>query len=390
MIRAQYVKENVRSIKSILEHTLLHTFNHGSHPSLSWLFLTRWMMKTLSFVLRSTTLVSVSKPQQDHIFLNDLLIAPIPISGKLVFIRRGVLIDSSRNFLKVEDIKRILDAMSYNKLNVLHWHIVDQHSFPLKTSTYPELADKGAYSKNWVYTEIDIRGLVCYAKDRGIFVVRYGYSAAPISGQLNIINPKTDEIVRNLLKEVTQWFEDDFVNNKIPITWPETLTGHLVPIGKDVAVQVWLSVADALKVVRAGYRMIATSYEKWYFDCGHGAWISDSQGNSWCNPFKSWQVAYHYDLTANMTKEGAKFVLGGEVALWSEQIDSTNLDRTLWPRGAAAAEVTWSDIKLADGTIRKTEDVFPRIHEQRARLIDRNIRVDPMQPLWCARNPRNG
>ncbi|KAK9663782.1 Glucosamine-6-phosphate isomerase (Glucosamine-6-phosphate deaminase) (GNPDA) (GlcN6P deaminase), partial [Basidiobolus ranarum] len=43
--------------------------------------------------------------------------APVSISDKPVFVHRGVMIDSSRNFLKIEDIKRTLDAMSYNKLN---------------------------------------------------------------------------------------------------------------------------------------------------------------------------------------------------------------------------------------------------------------------------------
>ncbi|KAK9760859.1 Glucosamine-6-phosphate isomerase (Glucosamine-6-phosphate deaminase) (GNPDA) (GlcN6P deaminase) [Basidiobolus ranarum] len=373
------------------------------------------------------------------------------------------MIDSSRNFLKVEDIKRTLDAMSFNKLNVLHWHIIDQHSFPLKTKTYPQLAEKGAYSRSWVYTERDVRNIVEYAKDRGIRVVpefdipghayTWGlafpeivscmntqpnwsdHAAEPPSGQLNIINPQTDVIVRNFLKEVATWFDDEFIhiggdevnfkcwesspgypeylrshnttmdhlleefvvkshrwvreNKKTPITWQEALTSHHIPMGKDVAVQVWLGAADALKVVRAGHRLIASSYEKWYLDCGHGSWLSDSLGNSWCDPFKSWQVVYNYDLTANMTKEESKLVLGGEVGVWGEQVDGINIDTVLWPRGAAAAEVMWSGIKLSDGSIRKTGDVFPRIHEQRARLVDRGIGAEPMQPLWCARNPRN-
>ena len=34
---------------------------------------------------------------------------------------------------------------------------------------------------------------------------------------------------------------------------------------------------------------------------------------------------------------GSGRVLGGEVAVWTESIDYTNLDCRLWPRGGAAA-----------------------------------------------------
>ncbi|ORY04213.1 N-acetylhexosaminidase [Basidiobolus meristosporus CBS 931.73] len=390
--------------------------------------------------------------------------APVKIEDKPAFPHRGFLIDTSRNYLPIaDDIKRILDGMSYNKLNIFHWHVIDQHSFPLMTKTYPELAIHGAYTKKWIYDEDDVREIVRYAKDRAIRVIpefdipghaySWGlampdivncmnmqpdwdtYAAEPNSGQLDIINPKTDEVVQNFLKEVAQWFDDDFIhiggdevnmkcweitpgypeylekhnktmedvlldfvikthnwvrdNKKIPITWQEALTSHNISMEKDVAVQVWLSPADAIDVVRAGHRVISSSYERWYLDCGHGGWISDNEGNSWCDPHKSWQKAYNYDITANMTAEEAKLVIGGEAPAWAEQIDTTNIDRTLWPRGAAVAEVLWSGIKLEDGTYRKTGDVFPRIHEQRARMVDRGIRAVPLQPLWCARNPRN-
>ena len=38
-----------------------------------------------------------------------------------------------RHFLPVSMIKATINAMSWNKLNVLHWHIVDLDSFPYES-----------------------------------------------------------------------------------------------------------------------------------------------------------------------------------------------------------------------------------------------------------------
>ena len=50
---------------------------------------------------------------------------PITIRDQPAFSYRGLMIDSSRHFLPTRLILETIDAMMYNKLNVLHWHIVD-------------------------------------------------------------------------------------------------------------------------------------------------------------------------------------------------------------------------------------------------------------------------
>lgn len=57
-----------------------------------------------------------------------------------VYPHRGLLIDTSRNYLSMDTIKRTLDGMGHSKMNVLHWHATDSHSFPLKLPRVPELA----------------------------------------------------------------------------------------------------------------------------------------------------------------------------------------------------------------------------------------------------------
>merc|ERR1712078_130162 len=56
---------------------------------------------------------------------------------------RGVLLDTGRHFLPVETLLKFLDTMAMHKMNVFHWHIVDQESFPVQSERFPELAREG-------------------------------------------------------------------------------------------------------------------------------------------------------------------------------------------------------------------------------------------------------
>lgn len=56
-------------------------------------------------------------------------------------------------------------------MNVLHWHITDTQSFPIKLEKFPETTGKmaqfGAYGPNHIYTVDQVKDLVQYATERG-------------------------------------------------------------------------------------------------------------------------------------------------------------------------------------------------------------------------------
>ncbi|MFB9108731.1 beta-N-acetylhexosaminidase [Flavobacterium gyeonganense] len=85
------------------------------------------------------------------------------------FTWRGLMIDAARHFQPVDVIKRNLDGLAAMKMNVFHWHLVDDQGWRIEMKKHPkliELASDGMY-----YTQEEIRNIVKYADERGILIV---------------------------------------------------------------------------------------------------------------------------------------------------------------------------------------------------------------------------
>ena len=81
------------------------------------------------------------------------------------------MIDTARNYLSVEDIKRTIDGLMFNKMNTLHWHVVDSQSFPFVSRSFPELSLFGAYEPWMIYSPGDVEEIVNYATLAGVRVI---------------------------------------------------------------------------------------------------------------------------------------------------------------------------------------------------------------------------
>ncbi|MGH8146707.1 MAG: family 20 glycosylhydrolase [Rhodanobacteraceae bacterium] len=100
---------------------------------------------------------------------------------------RGLMLDSARHFQSVADIKKLIDWMSLNKLNVLHWHLTDDQGWRLQIPRYPKLTEIGACRKAigpdaaltgspdkpycGFYTDAEVRSIVKYAAERFVTIV---------------------------------------------------------------------------------------------------------------------------------------------------------------------------------------------------------------------------
>lgn len=94
-------------------------------------------------------------------------------------------------------------------------------------------------------------------------------------------------------------------------------------------------------------------------------------------------MIYSHNPRQGLSGEAAKNVLGGELPVWAETIDTTNLDSIIWPRAAAAGESWWSGSMDHSGKNRSMLDARVRLAEMRERMLARGVRGAPITQLWC-------
>ncbi len=99
---------------------------------------------------------------------------------------RSMMLDCSRHFFTVDEIKNLLDILAMHKLNTFHWHLTDSQGWRIEIRKYPELTRIGnyrPYTVEWptwepngvpvdgYYTQEQVRDIVSYASDRFITII---------------------------------------------------------------------------------------------------------------------------------------------------------------------------------------------------------------------------
>uniref|UniRef100_A0A7E4ZXK7 Beta-hexosaminidase n=1 Tax=Panagrellus redivivus TaxID=6233 RepID=A0A7E4ZXK7_PANRE len=381
---------------------------------------------------------------------------PSVISDKPRFPHRGIMLDTARHFVSVTLLKRQIDLLAQNKFNVLHWHLVDDESFPYTSAKFPDMT-KGAYTSKHVYTVAQIKDVIEFARLRGIRVIpefdtpghtgSWGFgnpslladcfysNGSPLK-YAGLIDPtlnSTWTFLEDFFAEATSLFKDNYFHfggDEVEylmtecwgrnvgvlqrmqdegigdtftllkkyfadlvkvvqkhsqktkfIFWEEVLDYNVAPEGS--VAHVWKefnSPADMGKtlsdITAKGHRAILSScwylnYIKYGADWGY---VDEKQT-------RARGMYYECDPQAfDGTDEQKALILGGEVALWAEFVDGSNITPRLWPRASAVGERLWSDPKQT-----VSPDVaWPRLHEFRCRLLNRGYEVEPPNnPDYC-------
>uniref|UniRef100_A0A8C9ZQI0 Beta-hexosaminidase n=1 Tax=Sander lucioperca TaxID=283035 RepID=A0A8C9ZQI0_SANLU len=349
---------------------------------------------------------------------------------------RGILLDTSRHYLPVQAILKTLDAMAYSKFNVFHWHIVDDPSFPYQSRTFPDLSSTGAFHPmTHIYTQSDVRRVISHARLWGIRVLPEfdspghtqswgkgqsdlltpcyrGSTPSGTFGPVNPVLPSTYQFMARLFKEVSSVFPDSYIHlggdevdfscwksnpdvrafmqkmgfggdftkleafymekivnitsalKKTSIVWQDVFDYH-----ERVMLHIWKGTPASYKeelsrMTKAGMRVLLAA--PWYIN--HIAY-----GQDWRNYYTV------QPLNFSGTEEQKKLVIGGEVCMWGEYVDATNLTPRLWPRASAAAERLWSDEKQTSSV----DEAFPRLQDFRCKLVRRGIRAEPLHVGHC-------
>lgn len=80
---------------------------------------------------------------------------------------RSMHLDCARHFFPVSTVKKVIEGISFAHMNVLHWHLSDDHGWRIESKKFPRLHEcSGDY-----YTQEEIKEVVAFAKERGIDVI---------------------------------------------------------------------------------------------------------------------------------------------------------------------------------------------------------------------------
>lgn len=376
---------------------------------------------------------------------------------------RGLMLDVSRHFFTVDEVKQYLDNMVKYKYNIFHWHLTDDEGWRIEIKGLPRLTEIGAWRQEQIgwfgsfsqpdprapknyggfYTQEQVKEIVQYAKERNIQVMPEidvpGHSSAilaaypelacfPESGDHAVrtgapfldwntggrpaaifentlcpSNEKVYEFMDKVMGEIAALFPFEYIHtggDEAPYTfwekspavkqlmqregikdmagvqsyfgkrleqivlskgkkmmgWDEILEGGITPT---TGLMSWRGINYGIEASKSGHYVVMSPTNYVYIDYMQGDVSTEPRVYSTLRL----NQAYKFDPVP----EGAdaRYILGGQANLWTEQIyNIRQVEYMTWPRAFAVAESVWSpkEKKEWDRFVSKTEDHFVRFN----------------------------
>ncbi|MGA4861938.1 beta-N-acetylhexosaminidase [Streptomyces lavendulocolor] len=337
---------------------------------------------------------------------------------------RGAMLDVSRHFFTVGQVKRYIDQLALYKINKLHLHLSDDQGWRIAVDSWPRLATHGGSTQvgggpGGYYTKAQYKDIVAYAASRHLEVVPEidmpGHTNAALASyaELNCdgvappLYTGTEVGFSSLCvaKDVTYDFVDDVVRELAALTPGRYLhiggdeahsTSHqdyvafmdraqatVAKYGKTVVgwhqltgarpapgalAQYWgldrtgdAEKARVAAAARNGTGLVLSPADRLYLDMKY---TKDTPlGLSWAG-YVEVRRSYDWDPGAYLPGVPAGAVRGVEAPLWSETVStSAHIDTMAFPRLLSAAELGWSPAASHDW-----EDYRQRLAGQGPRL----------------------
>jgi hexosaminidase len=362
--------------------------------------------------------------------MGDWKIPAVSIVDRPRFAWRGAMLDVSRHFFSVDEVKQYVDILALYKFNVLHLHLADDQGWRIEIKSRPALTAMASGMQvgggaGGFYTQADYSEIVRYAAERFITVVpeidmpghtnamlipfpdlscgrekpapytsiRVGFSALcpdkeetyrlvdDVVREIAALTPGPyfhvggDEVETLTREQYARFVErvQEIVgrHGKRMVGWEEIVKARLRP---NTLVQQWHT-DSARNAVQYGAKIILSPASKTYLDMKYTP--ATELGLRWAGLIEV-QTAYEWDPATHIAGVAEPNIAGVEAPLWAETIRNMTAAQYLaLPRLPAIAEVAWTP--QAD---RRWDDFRRRLaaHAPRWRLLGMNYYASPQVP----------
>ncbi|MEV8361275.1 beta-N-acetylhexosaminidase [Streptomyces niveus] len=324
---------------------------------------------------------------------------------------RAAMLDVSRHFFTVGQVKRYIDQLALYKINTLHLHLSDDQGWRIAIDSWPRLATYGGSTQvgggpGGYYTKAQYRDLVRYATSRHLEVVPEidmpGHTNAALASYAEL---NCDGVAPPLYtgtavgfsslcapKEITYDFVDDVVRELAALTpgrylhiggdeahstshadyvefmrrtqaivakYGKTVVGWHQLTGaeqvKGAVAQYWgydatgaAERAQVAEATKVGTKLILSPADRTYLDMKYDR--NTDLGQTWAGLVEV-DRSYDWDPAAYLAGAGVDpgAVLGVEAPLWSETLStSDHIEKMAFPRLPGVAEIGWSPQSARD------------------------------------------